>query len=343
MNILIVKLSSLGDVLHNLPIVWDVRARFPEARVDWVVEEGYVGLLEPLRTRAGFRGVDGIIPIALRRWKKGLFKGKTWRELAQCRERMRQTPYDLVIETQGLIKSALVTRMAGRGPGAVIAGLANRTDYSGYEPLARQFYNRSVEVPAQCHAVDRSRRVAAAAMGQPVPERGISPPRFYPEGWLPAPPVQYAELGPYVLCFHATARDAKRWADENWVLLGQDLAQRGLKLLFPWGNAAERAVSECLAARIPGAQVPDAFSLNEAFGIVAGARMTLGVDTGLTHLSAVLGKPTVELYCDSPRWKTEGYWSPSIRNLGDLGSPPAVKEVLAATHALLDLAACDVS
>jgi heptosyltransferase-1 len=336
MKLLIVKLSSLGDVLHNLPVVWDVRARFPEARVDWVVEEGYVDLLEPLRTREGFRGVDQIIPIALRRWKKALFKGETWMELGRCRNRLRQTPYDLVIETQGLIKSALVARMAGRAPGAVIAGLANRTDYSGYEPLARQCYNQCVTVPRQCHAVDRSRRVAAAAMGLPVPEREVSAPRFYPEGWLPAPPAEYAGLGPYLLCFHATARNAKRWAEENWVVLGQDLAQRGLKLLFPWGNAAERAVSERLAARIPGAGVPAAFTLKEAFGIVAGARMTIGVDTGLTHLSAVLGKPTVELYCDSPRWKTEGYWSPAIRNLGDLGAPPEVAEVLAAAHSLLE-------
>jgi len=333
-NILIVKLSSLGDVLHNLPVVWDVRARHPEARVHWVVEEGYVHLLEPLRSREGFQGVDEIIPIALRRWKKRLFQGATWAELHACRRRLSQTPYDLVIETQGLIKSALVARLAGRAPGAVVAGLANRTDYSGYEPLARTFYNRCVAVPRQCHAVDRSRWVAAAAMGRPVPERQESPPRFYPEGWLPVIPA--GDGRPYVLCFHATARDAKRWADENWVALGQDLAGHGLKLVFPWGNAAERAVSEALAARIPGAEVPPAFSLTEAFGIVAGARMAIGVDTGLTHLSAVLGKPTVELYCDSPRWKTEGYWSPTIANLGDLGAPPAVAEVLAATHTLLD-------
>jgi heptosyltransferase-1 len=336
MNILLVKLSSLGDVLHNLPVVWDVRARFPEARVDWVVEEGYVGLLEPLLTRAGFRGVDGIIPIALRRWKKALFKGETWAELGVCRDRLRRTSYDLVIETQGLIKSALVARMAGRAPGGVIAGLANRTDYSGYEPLARQCYNRCLTVPRQCHAVDRSRRVAAAAMGLPAPDREAFAPRFFPEGWLPLPPAAYAELGPYVLCFHATARDAKRWADDNWVVLGRELAARGLKVLFPWGNAQERAVSERLAARIPGAGVPAAFTLKEAFGIVAGARMTLGVDTGLTHLSAVLGKPTVELYCDSPRWKTEGYWSPAIRNLGDRGAPPEAAEVLEAVRELLN-------
>ncbi|MDD5296565.1 MAG: lipopolysaccharide heptosyltransferase I [Rhodocyclaceae bacterium] len=336
MNILLVKLSSLGDVLHNLPIVWDVRARFPEARVDWVVEEGYVDLLEPLRTREGFRGVDNVISIALRRWKKGLFKGETWAELGRCRAQLRQTPYDLVIETQGLIKSALVTRMAGRAPGAVIAGLANRTDYSGYEPLARLFYNRAVQVPAQCHAVDRSRRVAAAAMDMAFPERAAALPRFFPDGWLPVPPAGYAGLGPYALCFHATARDAKRWADENWVVLGRELADHGLTVLFPWGNAAERAISERLAARIPGARVPEAFRLQEAFGIIAGASLTLGVDTGLTHLSAVLGRPTVELYCDSPRWKTEGYWSPLIRNLGDLGAPPEAAEVVAAACALLD-------
>jgi heptosyltransferase-1 len=138
-----------------------------------------------------------------------------------------------------------------------------------------------------------------------------------------------------VLCFHSTAREAKRWSNSHWIALGNELSARGYQVVFPWGSAAERAVSESLAAQISGAFVPPAFSIEEAFAVISGAALTIGVDTGLTHLAAVLNKPTVEIYCDSPRWKTEAYWSSNICNLGDMQSPPSVEEVLCASLSLL--------
>jgi heptosyltransferase-1 len=113
------------------------------------------------------------------------------------------------------------------------------------------------------------------------------------------------------------------------------LSARGYQVVFPWGNAAEKAVSESLATQIPDAFVPPAFSIEDAFSVIAGAALTVGVDTGLTHLAAVLAKPTVEIYCDSPRWKTEGYWSDRICNVGDMQSPPTIEEVLTASLKLL--------
>jgi heptosyltransferase-1 len=92
---------------------------------------------------------------------------------------------------------------------------------------------------------------------------------------------------------------------------------------------------KCEASQVPGAIVPRAFSIEEAYRLVAHAALTIGVDTGLTHLAAVLGKPTIEIYCDSPRWKTEGYWSSNIANLGDFRSIPQVNAVLQAAEALL--------
>ena len=162
-KILLVKLSSLGDVLHNLPIIWDIRVRFPDARIDWVVEEGYVNLLMPLLTRDGFRGIDRIIPFGLRRWKKSLLSLHAWKEFRAFKKNLQQVSYDCVIETQGLLKSALVCAHAKKTPGAVVAGLANATEFSGYEPLARNFYGQQVQVPFQCHAVDRSRYVVSSA------------------------------------------------------------------------------------------------------------------------------------------------------------------------------------
>lgn len=338
-KILLVKLSSLGDVLHNLPIVWDLRARLPDAQIDWVVEEGYVHLLEPLLSRDGFQGVDRIIPFGLRRWKKNLFSLATWKEFFAFRKILQTTTYDVLIETQGLLKSAIVCALAKKSSSAVIAGLANATEFSGYEPLARSFFNQSVQVPAQCHAVDRSRWVMCSALDWALIGRGDAP-QFYPSEFIASIPKSSVAglLSPYVLCFHSTARDAKRWSNDNWITLGKDLSAKGYQLVFPWGSAAEKAVSQLLASQISGALVPPAFSIEEAFSVIAGAALTVGVDTGLTHLAAVLNKPTVEIYCDSPLWKTEGYWSDRICNVGDIQNPPCVQEVLDSSLKLLNQA-----
>lgn len=335
-KILLVKLSSLGDILHNLPLVWDLRNRLPNAQIDWVVEEGYMHLLEPLLSRNGFKGIDHIIPFGLRRWKKNILNLNSWKELFSFQRRLQESSYDIVIETQGLLKSALVCFLAKKKPDAVIAGLANATQYSGYEPLARFFYNQCVQVPINCHAVDRSRRVMCAALDWSLVDRSTAP-HFYPQQFIQSlsektlPELQK----PYVLCFHSTAREAKRWANENWVALGKELAQQGYQPVFPWGSPSEKLISSELAGQIPGAIVPPAFSIEEAFSVIAGAALTVGVDTGLTHLAAVLGRPTVEIYCDSPQWKTEGYWSEHIRNLGDMQAPPSAAEVIKASFELL--------
>lgn len=335
-KILLVKLSSLGDVLHNLPILWDLRARLPDAQIDWVVEEGYVHLLTPLLSRDGFKGIDRIIPFGLRRWKKNLLKLSTWREFFSFRKLLQATTYDVLIETQGLLKSALVCALARKTSDAVVAGLANATEFSGYEPLARWFYNQPVQVPKQCHAVDRSRWVMCSAVDWPLLERSDSP-QFYPLAFTRGiPKTSVAGLQqPYVLCFHSTARAAKRWSEANWIALGKELATRGYQVILPWGSPAEKLVSQSIAKEIPNAFVPSAFSIEEAFSVIAGAALTVGVDTGLTHLAAVLGKPTIEIYCDSPRWKTEGYWSNQICNVGDIQNPPGIQEVLDASLKLL--------
>jgi heptosyltransferase-1 len=365
----------LGDVLHNLPVVWDLRAKYPAAQIDWVVEEGYVGLLEPLKTITSpsgdsVAGINNIIPLAFRRWKKALKRGEFIRSIQEYiafKEQFKSgvcADYDLIIETQGLLKSAWVTYLANPNKTASVFGLANQTEFSGYEPWARKFYTDCVQVPFHCHAVDRSRWVTSSALDVPVPDRIISPPRFYPSAYVQSL-VDAAKLGfastridlgfdvskPYVMCFHATAGASKRWSDDHWVTVGKALVAKGIQVILPWGNDKEKEVSTQIARKISGtyslagskAIVPSAFSIADAFGLVAGAKMTIGVDTGLTHLSAILGRPTIELYCDSPRWKTEGYWSPNIHNLGDKGQPPSVEEVLSAVAAITDIEATEVA
>ena len=146
-------------------------------------------------------------------------------------------------------------------------------------------------------------------------------------GWLPAQP--------YATFFHATARPSKQWAPENWIEAARLLAQRKLPILLPWGSDAERQAAEQLAAHMPNAQVLPKLPMMEAVLLAQRAALAIGVDTGLTHIAAAYNRPTIELYCDSPRWKTEGNWSPDIINLGDRGAPPSVGDVAGAIETLL--------
>ena len=337
---LIVKISSLGDVLHNLPIIWDIRKHFPDAQIDWVVEEGYVDLLKPLQSKGEFRGIDRIIPIALRRWKKDIFSSKNWQEFKKFIQILRQEEYDQVIDFQGLIKSAVVCSLAKRSDQGKTTGLANATEYSAYEPMARMFYSQSVQVPKRCHAIDRSRYLLSSACQIPLIDRTSSP-EFYLKPAIDdlfqknISDDQKELVSPYVLCFHATARDAKKWDINSWISVGKYLISRGFNPVFPWGNSMERRASEKLVSHIGGGIVPPAFSISQYFDIISNASLIIGVDTGLTHLSAALNQPTIELYCDSPVWKTEGFWSEKIINLGDTGKPPSTDEAIAAINRLI--------
>jgi heptosyltransferase-1 len=257
---------------------------------------------------------------------------------------LQATTYDVLLETQGLLKSALVCALAKKSDYATVAGLDNATEHSGYEPMARMFYTQSVHVPVKCHAIDRSRWIMCSAFDWPLLNRNEEPPRFYPQQFVEQlPPLLFGGLklndqsapAPYVVCFHSTARAAKRWPNEHWVELGKALANQGYQVILPWGSEAEMKVSALIASQIPGAIVPRAFSIEEAYRLVAHATLTIGVDTGLTHLAAVFSKPTIEIYCDSPRWKTEGYWSKSIANVGDMKIMPSMDAVASAAKAVL--------
>ena len=338
MKILIVKLSSLGDVLHNLPVVWDIRARYPEAQVDWVIEEGFAGLLDPLMTTPTFKGVDRVIPLALRRWKKSFKNGEficSIQEFIAFKKDLQTTSYDLIIDTQGLIKSAVLGKIAKLNDGGRIVGPANKTQYSGFEPLTRYFYTETVQVPMHLHAVERARWVTAAAIDAPAPKEGVDLPHFYPESYvanlaLQAQPLlnELAIDRSYTVFLHSTSRADKRWPNESWVAVGKHLIAQGIQVILPWGSPAEKTISEALAKEIPGAIVPRALAIYEIYALIAGAKQIIGVDTGLVHVAAAFCKPTIEIYCNSWKGNAAGYWSPQIHNLGDMGQTPTVEEVL---------------
>ncbi|OWW18822.1 lipopolysaccharide heptosyltransferase I [Noviherbaspirillum denitrificans] len=328
MKILIVRVSSLGDVVHNMPMVADILRAYPDAQIDWVVEEAYVNLVR-LNT-----GVRNIIPYALRRWRKSLLSVPTRAEMRAFYRRLRDEEYDIVFDTQGLLKTGVVMRMARLKPGGKRVGLANGTEGSGYEAASRVFHTMSVPVDPRTHAVLRGRLVTAAALGYPIDHPADfslrAPDMPQVPAWLPAEP--------YAAFFHATARPSKQWAPDRWVEVARLLAARGMPVLLPWGSEAEKQAAEQLAARMPNARVLPKLPMMEAVLLAQRAALAIGVDTGLTHIAAAYNRPTIELYCDSPRWKTEGNWSPSIVNLGDAGAPPSVADVAGAIDRLLGAA-----
>ncbi|SFD64379.1 lipopolysaccharide heptosyltransferase I [Massilia yuzhufengensis] len=323
MKILLVRVSSLGDVLHNLPMVADLLRQYPGATIDWVVEEGYTSLVR-LNPQ-----VRKIIPWALRRWRKSLGKAQTRAEIKGFFRALREEEYDYVFDTQGLLKTGIIMGAARVRRGGKKVGLANGSEGSGYEGVSRVFHTDSIPLNPRTHAVARGRLVAAAALGYAV----TTPPDF----GLPAPSASTrpAFLPPddYAVFFHGTARDAKKWSRENWIALGNALAP--MPVLLPWGSPSELAEAQALAAGLPHARVLPKLSMMDAVSVAQHARIAVGVDTGLTHIAAAFVRPTVEIYCDSPKWKTEGNWSDRIVNLGDLGAPPSAPDVIAAARRLL--------
>jgi heptosyltransferase-1 len=324
LNILLVRVSSLGDVLHNLPVVADILRHHPDAKIDWVVEEGYVSLvrLNP--------NVRRVIPFALRRWRKGLLNPAVRAEVRNFFRTLREEPYDFVFDTQGLIKTGIIMGAARVKPGGRKVGLANGTEGSGYEPLSRVFHSDSVKVERRAHAVARGREVAAKALGYAIdtpPDFGLPAPSARAErpAWMPQED--------YAVFFHGTARAAKKWDTQNWIAAGRALAP--MTILLPWGSPGEKAEADTIAASLPNARVLPKLPMMEAVELARDASLAIGVDTGLTHIAAAFVRPTVEIYCDSPRWKTEGNWSPRIANLGDTGQPPSVDDVVAAARGLL--------
>ena len=316
MRILLVKTSSLGDVIHNLPVVSDIRRNFPEAVVDWCVEESFAAIprLHP--------GVEDVIPVAVRRWRKALFRAATWQEIATFKAQVRGNAYDAVIDTQGLLKSALIARRA-RGP------LSGYAADSAREPLAARFYDRRFSVATSEHAVARNHQLAAAALGYTVAgeaEYGIEAPAVS-FGWLPA--------GPYVVFLSATSRDDKLWPEAHWTLLGQQLQALGLGVVLPAGNPAERERAARLAAVIPGAVAAPPLSITELASLLAGARAAVGVDTGLSHLAVALQTPTVALYVATDPGLTGVVGSGFHRNLGGKAQVPTPTAVMEALQAVL--------
>ena len=316
MRILLVKTSSLGDVIHNLPVAADLARHFPQATIDWCVEEAFADIprLSPV--------VSCITPVAIRRWRKSLFAADTWREVSETRRLLRSEPYDAVLDTQGLVKSALVARQAiGRHLGYAAD--------SAREPAAARFYDQHFSVPRSLHAVVRNRLLAGAAFGYTPGNEldyGITAPAFSAP-WLPDAPL--------AVLLTATSRDDKLWPEQDWIALTGELIKWGLTPILPAGNPTERARAQRIADAVPGAIAAPPLGIRDLAGVLGKARLAVGVDTGLAHLATALKVPTVALYTATDPALTGVMGAGFAQNLGGKGTPPSIAEVLAtATEAL---------
>ena len=315
-SVLLVKTSSLGDVIHALPAVSDMRAAMPDLRIDWLVEESLVAIP---RLHAG---VADVIPVALRRWRRSFWKKDTRDQISVFAGRLRARTYDAVIDAQGLFKSAVIALMA-RGP-------RHGLDFhSAREPLGL-FYQRCYRVGWDIHAVERNRQLAARVLGYAVDRPcnfGIS-----------AAPREFAWLdhGRYAVLLHATSGDYKLWPEANWIELSDAFAAEGVRCVLTWGNAREHARCVRLAERMKNAVIAPLLDFAALAGLFAGAATVVGVDTGLTHLAAALGRPTVGIYLGTDPAATGIYGCARACNIGGIGVVPPVDDVLRAVRKVAD-------
>ena len=315
--ILVIRPSSLGDVVHALSLVSDVRRARPELAIDWVAEEAFVPLvtLDPRLRR--------VIPVALRRWRRELGQAATWREFAAFRRALRAERYAAVIDLQEQLKGSLMASLAlGPRHGADRASIR--------EPVATLFHDVHHPIDRNAHLIDRCRQLTAAALGYAVE----GPPRF---GLVaPSQPPEALPHGPYVVCVHATSRESKLWPEPDWKALIATFGDAGLAVLLPWGSAEEQRRSERLAAAHPKALVPPRLPLPEIATLLARAELAVGVDTGLVHLAAALGTSTLALFTvTDPAGAGVERASASAVDLGGRGRVPALDEVRAAANRLL--------
>jgi heptosyltransferase-1 len=277
MKVLIVKTSSMGDVIHTFPAVEDARRQRPDITFDWCVEEAFAGIV------ALHPAIYSIHTVAIRRWRKALLDGGTWREAAALRRTLRDCRYDLVIDAQGLLKSALVARQAG----APIAGFDRS---SAREPSATLFYDVTYAVPRDLHAIERTRRLFGLALGyQPdlsTLDSGIVP----PAGTLAGISGKIAFL------LHGTSREDKKWPVHDWIETARLIVDRGMAPVTTWSNEREKAVAEAIAKAVPSTIVVPKSPLAEVAAYIGRSTLVIGADTGLTHLASAFGLPTVAVF-----------------------------------------------
>lgn len=305
MRLLLVKTSSMGDLVHTHSALVEALRTHPQMRVDWVCEEAFVDI--PRLCSA----VDEVIPVAMRRWRRNWTSLSTYHEMVAFSRRLRARSYDVVIDAQGLLKSAWITSLA-RCPSGRRVGF----DWSSSrESLASLACRQRVHAPAQWHAIARLRALFAQALGYRC--QGAVP-------WISVAELQHLETSgffcrPSVFLLHGSSRAEKCWSQDAWIEVGRELIGRGLEVVLPWGSSDEHDSAMRIAHGLgPSAHVLAPARLGELAAMLAQSEGAIGVDSGLMHLSALLGRPTVAVMPASadPRYSANRFgphWAPHAR------------------------------
>ncbi|MFN4329025.1 MAG: lipopolysaccharide heptosyltransferase I [Limnobacter sp.] len=314
-RILLVKTTSMGDVIHALPVLHDLTEHFPGVQVDWMVEAPFADLV-----RANAR-VSQVIEVNLRVWRK-LGLGEVIRQWKLLKAKLAGQPYDAVIDLQGLFKSAVLA-CAAPGP-RMGAGFGHVR-----EKLAALFYRKRAGWDDNAHAVERLRQLVAGLMGY----RLSGPPVFYDR--VPGKRVPAIAHGATLWFLHATARDEKKWSVTAWRELAHRFSDLGYRIELPWGSEAERLQAQTIAQGIDHVEVLPKLSLAQVDERLNNVSLVIGVDTGLMHLAAAHYLPMVALFFATPAWRFAPRFNPHAISLGDVGHVPAAGEVFEAASRLI--------
>ncbi len=312
-KILIVRTSSLGDLVHMLPAISDIAAHVPGAQIDWVVEENFAEI--PLWHPA----INEVIPVAHRRWRKNWWSRQSRAERAALRQELRGRRYDIVLDMQALMKSVWIVRQTH----GVRHGLDRK---SAREPLASLFYDVKHTVKFWQPAVIRQRELAAATFGYTY----SGEPNFGLDAITHDQPIE-----PYAVIMPSASRDDKLWPAQDWHAVFERLREKGLALKLLAGNPAETERARQLIDGIPQAQVLPRMNLTDIAHVLARARIMVGLDSGLTHLCAGLGRPTIGIYKASTPVRTPLQGPAYTASLGERGNAPSAQTVLSAVDQAL--------
>ncbi len=306
----------MGDVVHAIPVLSDIKESSPDCLVDWLVEEPFADIVRasPLVNRVHVCNV--------RKWKKDLLSAKTKQEIIALKAQLKEGNFNLVIDLQGLIKSALLSKMAS-------APIAGYDRHSIKESAASSFYDYKYAVSKKETAVQRCRELSAKALGYLVPTNRP----VFNFGQANASKHQVKKA----VFFANASRETKLWPQENWIELGKYLAIQGFAISLAWGSEADRQRVSQIAKGIGSpAEVLDHLEISQLMDVIAASKVVIGLDTGMTHLSSAMGIPTVALFRDYPIELVPLEGDGKKKALGGVGCCPQAQDVMKAICEVLE-------
>lgn len=318
-QLLLVKTSSMGDLIHTFPALTDLEKNHPnEYEITWVVEESFADIakMHPMTKE--------IIVFGSRRWKKNLFKAETWQEFKQLKNSLKSQKWDLIVDCQGLIKSAVITKIAAQKKQIPTFSYSKE---SIRDPFAAKFYQHGFTVDKNITAIERNRQLFSKIFNY-TPEVLAD---FGIQHWAETSPLTPEQ--PFAALIHGTSAENKEWPEAKWVEIGNYLFEKGLISILFWGNEREKERAERMASQIPNAIVMPKVSLQEAGLILSKASLIIAVDTGLAHLANTQDRPIIGLFLGSPANYAGVIPTQNNQhaiNLGGKGENPEVSEVITA-------------